>query len=464
MPLESRLPKYGPCIVSQFKIVFEGQILPGNDPDEVRARLVAALKAAPRAAERLFSGRPVTLKAGLDEAQAQSYRRRLSAMGVAVRVEAEGAPAAAVPAPLALTSATPAPAPAPAPPQAPAAASMPASIDRQTDPGQPASTPAGLALVNDAPDRMECPKCSYSQPRRTLCLACGIDMPRYAAAQAQLQAEEHAQAMPPLPAVVRTDFQGADADPDEPIDPPRLFGLDRSGRMARLSYVSGSLLVGAAMVYVTVASVFMFGPVMTMMLVAATIFPLLRLVVLRLHDLNWSGWWALLFVVPVVGNLLGLVLTFVPGSRGENDFGPPSRTHGWRSVLISLAVLFVPTMIIAAVVPQLIPAQLRARTAGLDEANERALMAGYNPSANEVFMFSESGCQPCAARRAQFERVGLQYTEFFVDEDPELARLLGQRLADIGVRGVPRLPAVEINGTLIANDPSLEQLADYFIR
>lgn len=47
------------------------------------------------------------------------------------------------------------------------------------------------------------------------------------------------------------------------------------------------------------------------------------LAVRRLHDLNLSGLWYLLVLVPLLGFLLNLALAFLPGNPGENRFGPP---------------------------------------------------------------------------------------------------------------------------------------------
>ncbi|MDO4921763.1 MAG: zinc-ribbon domain-containing protein [Phascolarctobacterium sp.] len=41
----------------------------------------------------------------------------------------------------------------------------------------------------------------------------------------------------------------------------------------------------------------------------------------RLHDLNLSGWWALLLGVPVLNGLLCLYLVFVKGTNGANNYG-----------------------------------------------------------------------------------------------------------------------------------------------
>ncbi len=44
----------------------------------------------------------------------------------------------------------------------------------------------------------------------------------------------------------------------------------------------------------------------------------------RLHDMNWSGWWLLLFVIPFVNLVMALVLLFKPGTDGPNDYGLPA--------------------------------------------------------------------------------------------------------------------------------------------
>lgn len=43
----------------------------------------------------------------------------------------------------------------------------------------------------------------------------------------------------------------------------------------------------------------------------------------RLHDLDKSGWWILLFVVPLANLILGIMLLIRPGTQGDNRFGPP---------------------------------------------------------------------------------------------------------------------------------------------
>ncbi|KHL24485.1 membrane protein [Croceibacterium mercuriale] len=61
----------------------------------------------------------------------------------------------------------------------------------------------------------------------------------------------------------------------------------------------------------------------------ATFIPSIAVSVRRLHDRNMSGWWYLGFVVasliPFVGliaSIAMLVIMFLPGTPGENRFGP----------------------------------------------------------------------------------------------------------------------------------------------
>ena len=42
----------------------------------------------------------------------------------------------------------------------------------------------------------------------------------------------------------------------------------------------------------------------------------------RLHDLGHSGWWMLLFLVPLVSLVLALLLYLWPGEDAANGYGP----------------------------------------------------------------------------------------------------------------------------------------------
>lgn len=52
----------------------------------------------------------------------------------------------------------------------------------------------------------------------------------------------------------------------------------------------------------------------------------ISLSVRRWHDLNKSGWWVLINLIPIIGWIYSLVmLGFMPGDQGANNYGPPPR-------------------------------------------------------------------------------------------------------------------------------------------
>jgi uncharacterized membrane protein YhaH (DUF805 family) len=50
----------------------------------------------------------------------------------------------------------------------------------------------------------------------------------------------------------------------------------------------------------------------------------------RWHDLNKSGWWWLISLIPIVGGLYALGMQgFVPGDDGPNDYGDQPEEGQW---------------------------------------------------------------------------------------------------------------------------------------
>jgi len=63
------------------------------------------------------------------------------------------------------------------------------------------------------------------------------------------------------------------------------------------------------------------GPVSAVALLALLI-PGLAYAVRRFHDLGRTGWWVLLMLVPVIGQIAVLIWFVQPGDEGPNDYGP----------------------------------------------------------------------------------------------------------------------------------------------
>jgi uncharacterized membrane protein YhaH (DUF805 family) len=53
-----------------------------------------------------------------------------------------------------------------------------------------------------------------------------------------------------------------------------------------------------------------------------TILPSLAVAVRRLHDLDRSGWWLLLVLIPLIGSIVLLIWFCTRGTDGSNRFGP----------------------------------------------------------------------------------------------------------------------------------------------
>lgn len=54
----------------------------------------------------------------------------------------------------------------------------------------------------------------------------------------------------------------------------------------------------------------------------ATVVPSLALYVRRIHDINLSGWFILLRLVPFIGEFILLIFALMPSSPGVNKYGP----------------------------------------------------------------------------------------------------------------------------------------------
>jgi uncharacterized membrane protein YhaH (DUF805 family) len=69
----------------------------------------------------------------------------------------------------------------------------------------------------------------------------------------------------------------------------------------------------------------------------------------RLHDIDLSGWWALLMLVPLVNFVFGLYALIKPGTAGVNRFGPPRETRGWEQVVGIIGVVLMVLSLVALV-------------------------------------------------------------------------------------------------------------------
>jgi len=76
-------------MAEHFKIVFEGLLRPGVELETARLNLAQLFKTDTTGVDRLFTGKPVTIKRGLTNDDAQRYLAALNDAGVEGRIEPE---------------------------------------------------------------------------------------------------------------------------------------------------------------------------------------------------------------------------------------------------------------------------------------------------------------------------------------------------------------------------------------
>lgn len=52
------------------------------------------------------------------------------------------------------------------------------------------------------------------------------------------------------------------------------------------------------------------------------ILPILAVSARRMHDIGKSGWWILIQIVPIVGNIIFIALSLFDSKPGDNQYGP----------------------------------------------------------------------------------------------------------------------------------------------
>jgi uncharacterized membrane protein YhaH (DUF805 family) len=68
------------------------------------------------------------------------------------------------------------------------------------------------------------------------------------------------------------------------------------------------------------ATLFVFGAL------ALTLWVALASLVKRFHDIGWSGLACLMVFIPGVGGFVPLIMLFIPGNDGGNQYGEPCDT------------------------------------------------------------------------------------------------------------------------------------------
>lgn len=104
---------------------------------------------------------------------------------------------------------------------------------------------------------------------------------------------------------------------------------DFNGRSSRKEYWMFHLVFVAAAATWAVFTGIGTGAIANALLAIATLglfIPHLAVQVRRFHDQDKSGWFALLNLIPYVGPLVAYIFMFLPGTAGDNRYGPDPKT------------------------------------------------------------------------------------------------------------------------------------------
>lgn len=410
-------------VPSAHSILFFGDILPGHDVITCRKQLQALLKCPAETMDSVFSGKRICLRNDLAADAARRYQQRLEGFGLRIVID----------------------------PPLPSAQS----------PDDP--TPAvAVAVAVAAPpaEGMTCPACGERQPRRTLCRACSIDMPSYIAAQTRRRTAEPGQAVSTRP-------HGA-ADTAPAMAGSGILGLGFRGRFGRRNFLlTGLLTLGGSFALAVVAlnlgtpGMLIGGLGMLALVIYGT-----RSAVCRLHDLGLSGWWALATWIPYVGVVAALLLLIVPGQKGGNAWGEPARPVPAPGLLGGMAVTGASVFFAIGIVGSPLPAlQALPGLTGSNESGKAAFAERYDAGRDRIIMYSLSTCGFCAEKRRQFDSIGVRYTEYLIDEDASAEARLNDRLHRAGLGGgAIGTPIIEVNGTLLPNNPGFGEIGRHLSR
>ena len=62
-------------------------------------------------------------------------------------------------------------------------------------------------------------------------------------------------------------------------------------------------------------------PVLTLLFELFILVPSLAVTARRLHDIGKSGWWILISLIPIIGEIVLFIFTVIKGNAGANKYG-----------------------------------------------------------------------------------------------------------------------------------------------
>ena len=95
-----------------------------------------------------------------------------------------------------------------------------------------------------------------------------------------------------------------------------------SGRACRSEYWYWILFIVIAEIVTSIIDAVLGIQLVTSIFGLVTLLPSIAVAIRRLHDLDRTGWWILLSLIPLIGWIVLLIWYVTKGTDGPNRFGP----------------------------------------------------------------------------------------------------------------------------------------------
>ncbi len=94
------------------------------------------------------------------------------------------------------------------------------------------------------------------------------------------------------------------------------------GRAQREEYWMYFLFYIISYIVVAFVSYILHMPFLVVIFILAILMPSIAITTRRLHDINRSGWWQLLGLIPIIGGIILLIWYVTDSDSGSNQYGP----------------------------------------------------------------------------------------------------------------------------------------------
>ena len=97
--------------------------------------------------------------------------------------------------------------------------------------------------------------------------------------------------------------------------------VDFNGRARRTEYWFWSLFLVVGLVLASILDGIIGVSVFYPLFILGAFLPSLAVSVRRLHDIDHSGWWVLINLIPIIGSITLFIWALMEGTAGENKYG-----------------------------------------------------------------------------------------------------------------------------------------------